>query len=72
MLIQFGNNWIQNIPLTAKLDEALHITALIRQWSAFNNYKGYKIYIQKFKTIHFPNSRYSVNSFTDTRFTTDV
>ena len=23
MLVQFGNNWIQNIPRTAKLDEAL-------------------------------------------------
>ena len=22
MLVQFGNNWIQKIPLTAKLDEA--------------------------------------------------
>ena len=23
MLVQFGNNWIQKIPLTAKLDEAV-------------------------------------------------
>ena len=24
MFVQFGNNWIQKIPLTAKLDEAVN------------------------------------------------
>ena len=27
MLVQFGNNWIQKIPRTAKLDEAVAIAA---------------------------------------------
>ena len=26
MLVHFGNNWIQKIPLTAKLDEAVNWT----------------------------------------------
>ena len=25
MLVQFGNNWIQKIPQTAKLDEAVNL-----------------------------------------------
>ena len=29
MLVQFGNNWIQKIPLTAKLDEARPILAVL-------------------------------------------
>jgi len=29
MLVQFGNNWIQKIPLTAKLDEAC---GLVQFW----------------------------------------
>ena len=29
MLVQFGNNWIQNIPLTAKLDSAC---SLVQFW----------------------------------------
>ena len=29
MLVQYGNNWIQNIPLTAKLDSA---SGLVQFW----------------------------------------
>ena len=28
MLVQFGNNWIQKIPQTAKLDEAIQFGSL--------------------------------------------
>ena len=28
MLVQFGNNWIKKIPLTAKLDEAIILAVL--------------------------------------------
>ena len=32
MLVQFGNNWIQKIPLTAKLDSAY---GLVQSWRSF-------------------------------------
>ena len=31
MLVQFGNNWIQKIPQTAKLDEAVLHTEMMHQ-----------------------------------------
>ena len=45
MLVQFGNNWIQKIPQTAKLDEAVsnyfqigqHVVLLHIQSSAVEN-----------------------------------
>ena len=33
MLVQFGNNWIQKIPLTAKLDSAC---GLVQFWNFFH------------------------------------
>ena len=35
MLVQFGNNWIQKIPLTAKLDSAY---GLVQFWLSSSNY----------------------------------
>ena len=42
MLVQFGNNWIQKIPLTAKLDSAF---SLVQFWlsSEFFSFNYFQI-----------------------------
>ena len=44
MLVQFGNNWIQKIPLTAKLDSAY---GLVQFWTACSpiTYTNYKMHM---------------------------
>ena len=38
MLVQFGNNWIQKIPLTAKLDSAYGLVQFWLSSDFFSNY----------------------------------
>ena len=37
MLVQFGNNWIQKIPLTAKLDSACDLVQFWRPSKLFSS-----------------------------------
>ena len=57
MLVQFGNNWIQKIPLTAKLDSACGLVQfwLSSEFFSSNYFQiGQHVVLLHIQTVFFP------------------